>query len=43
MPFYKRVFDIALSLLFMLLLLPLVIILALVIKATSKGPSRWEG
>ena len=38
MPFYKRVFDIALSLLFMLLLLPLVIILALVIKVTSKGP-----
>jgi O-antigen biosynthesis protein WbqP len=41
MPFYKRVFDIALSLLFMLLLLPLVIILALVIKATSKGPSLY--
>jgi len=38
MLFYKRVFDIALSLLFMLLLLPLVIILALVIKVTSKGP-----
>ena len=38
MPFYKRVFDVALSLLFMLLLLPLVIILALVIKATSRGP-----
>ena len=38
MPFYKRVFDVAFSMLFMLLLLPLVIILALIIKATSRGP-----
>ncbi|MGA3010653.1 MAG: sugar transferase [Terracidiphilus sp.] len=38
MTFYKRVFDIALSSLFMLFLLPLVIILVLVIKATSRGP-----
>ena len=38
MPFYKRVVDIALSLLFMLLLSPLFIILALFIKATSRGP-----
>jgi O-antigen biosynthesis protein WbqP len=38
MPFYKRAFDIALSMFFMVLLLPLFLILALVIKATSRGP-----
>jgi O-antigen biosynthesis protein WbqP len=36
--FHKRIFDILLSLLFLLLLSPLFAILALVIKATSRGP-----
>jgi O-antigen biosynthesis protein WbqP len=38
MLFHKRIFDILLSLLFLLLLSPLFAILALVIKATSRGP-----
>jgi O-antigen biosynthesis protein WbqP len=41
MHFYKRVLDIAFSLLFMLLLSPLFVILALLIKATSRGPALY--
>lgn len=38
MPICKRAFDIVCSILFLLLLLPLFIILAMLIKVTSKGP-----
>lgn len=41
MLFYKRVFDILLSLLFLLLFSPALAILALLIKATSKGPAVY--
>jgi len=37
-PICKRAFDIVCSILFLLLLLPLFIILAMLIKVTSKGP-----
>lgn len=38
MPWYRRAFDIAFSTLLILLLSPLILILALSIKMTSKGP-----
>jgi O-antigen biosynthesis protein WbqP len=38
MPWYKRAFDIALSTLLILFLLPLLLVLALAIKLSSKGP-----
>lgn len=38
MPWHKRVFDIASSMLLIFLLSPLLLALALVIKATSRGP-----
>ena len=38
MPWYRRAFDIIFSALLIFLFLPLIIILALIIKMTSKGP-----
>lgn len=40
--FVKRVFDIAFSMLFLLLLFPLMALLAILVKSTSKGPLFYK-